>query len=120
MDKFRRGAVWFDRLMHRLENTVLTAQGSTESASAAIRQIAAGNEDLSSRTGEHAVSLEEAEWFDSTPAQSGVLAQNDERRFRRTSGRKLRKGLRHRSNAGSFEMRHERSRVIGKWEPRST
>lgn len=59
MDEFGRGAVWFDRFMHRIENTVLTMQASTESVSAATRQIAAGNMDLSSRTEQQAASLEE-------------------------------------------------------------
>jgi methyl-accepting chemotaxis protein len=59
MDEFGRGAVWFDRFMHRIEDTVLTVQASTESVSAATRQIAAGNMDLSARTEEQAASLEE-------------------------------------------------------------
>ena len=59
MDEFGRGAVWFDRFMHRVEDTVLTVQASTESVSAATRQIAAGNMDLSARTEEQAASLEE-------------------------------------------------------------
>lgn len=59
MDEFGRGAIWFDRFMHRIENTMLTVQASTESVSAATRQIAAGNMDLSSRTEEQAASLEE-------------------------------------------------------------
>ncbi|HZZ06765.1 methyl-accepting chemotaxis protein [Paraburkholderia sp.] len=59
MDEFGRGAVWFDRFMHRVEDTVLAVQASTESVSSATRQIAAGNMDLSSRTEEQAASLEQ-------------------------------------------------------------
>jgi methyl-accepting chemotaxis protein len=74
MDEFGRGAVWFDRFMHRVEDTVLTVQASTESVSAATRQIAAGNMDLSLRTEEQAASLEQA--VASMAELSGAVAQN--------------------------------------------
>ncbi len=59
MDEFGRGAVWFDRFMNRVEETVLTVQAATDSVSTATQQIAAGNMDLSARTEEQAASLEE-------------------------------------------------------------
>jgi methyl-accepting chemotaxis protein len=59
MDEFGRGAIWFDRFMRRVEDTVVTVRASTESVSAATQQIAAGNMDLSSRTEKQAASLEE-------------------------------------------------------------
>ena len=74
MDEFGRGAVWFDRFMHRVEDTVLAVQASTESVSAATRQIAAGNMDLSSRTEEQAASLEQT--VASMEELTGTVAQN--------------------------------------------
>jgi methyl-accepting chemotaxis protein len=76
MDEFGRGAVWFDRFMHRVEDTVLTVQASTESVSAATQQIAAGNMDLSSRTEEQAASLEQT--IASMAELTETVAQNSE------------------------------------------
>jgi len=58
-DEFGYGAVWFDRFMRRVEETVVAVLASTESVGSATREIAAGNMDLSSRTEEQAASLEE-------------------------------------------------------------
>lgn len=58
-DEFGYGAVWFDRFMRRVEETVVAVLTSTESVGSATREIAAGNMDLSSRTEEQAASLEE-------------------------------------------------------------
>lgn len=69
MDEFGRGAVWFDRFMQRLEQTVLTVQASTESVSLATQEIAAGNLDLSARTENQAASLGQ------TAASMGQLTQ---------------------------------------------
>jgi len=59
MDEFGYGAVWFDRFMSRVEETIGVVHTSTESIGTATREIAAGNMDLSVRTEEQAASLEQ-------------------------------------------------------------
>jgi len=59
-DEFGASAAAFDRLMRRIEETVVTVHQSTENLSVAIAEIASGNVDLSTRTDGQAASLEES------------------------------------------------------------
>jgi methyl-accepting chemotaxis protein len=59
-DEFGASAAAFDRLMRRVEETVVTVHQSTENLSLAIAEIASGNVDLSTRTDGQAASLEES------------------------------------------------------------
>jgi methyl-accepting chemotaxis protein len=58
-DEFGASAGAFDRLMRRIESTVVSVHLSTEALQVASSQIASGNMDLSARTEAQAASLEE-------------------------------------------------------------
>jgi methyl-accepting chemotaxis protein len=59
MDEFGDAAVAFDKLMSRIEETMLSVHQSADFVATATGEIAAGNQDLSSRTQQQAASLEE-------------------------------------------------------------
>ncbi|MCA8095386.1 methyl-accepting chemotaxis protein [Burkholderia anthina] len=59
MDEFGRGALAFDKLMHRFEGTVSSVRLSADTVARAAGEIAAGNLELSARTEEQAASLQE-------------------------------------------------------------
>lgn len=58
MDEFGRAAAAFDRFMLRVEEAVSAVNASTDSVSAATREIALGNINLSNRTEQQAASLQ--------------------------------------------------------------
>lgn len=59
MDEFGDAAVAFDKLISRIEETMVSVHQSADFVATATGQIAAGNQDLSSRTQQQAASLEE-------------------------------------------------------------
>ncbi|WP_206957867.1 methyl-accepting chemotaxis protein [Trinickia acidisoli] len=58
-DEFGRAAVAFDRLMQRVESSVLEVRSAADTVAIAARELACGNLDLSTRTEQQATSLEE-------------------------------------------------------------
>jgi methyl-accepting chemotaxis protein len=75
-DEISQTAVAFNHLMDRIAEVMAAVRDSVESVSAASKQIAAGNIDLSSRTEEQAASLQET--AASMEELTGTVRQNTE------------------------------------------
>ncbi|MBN3788920.1 chemotaxis protein [Burkholderia sp. Ac-20353] len=73
-DEFGRAATEFDRLMHRVEETISTVRVSIDIFDTATQELAAGNLDLSARTEEQAASL--AETASSVAQITNTVKQN--------------------------------------------